>query len=126
MLIFTSFLSYQYLLENGLSLKFVKIPMGSGQEAYQVIPCEGKWMEIWYKYNIIMGMICIRTIVMNEMVVMLDKKIMESIDGGNYFKACFVLFVLYILLCPTMKLFVKLFFLHLLYNFSSRFFLHII
>lgn len=52
MLIFTSFLSYQYLPENRLSLKFVKIPMGSGQEAYQVIPCEGKWMQIWYKCNI--------------------------------------------------------------------------
>ena len=46
-------------------------------------------------------------------LVMLDNQIRKNRKGGNYFKARFLLFVLGALLCPTMKLFVKHSFLHL-------------
>ena len=45
---------------------------------------------------------------------MLEDQIREDREGGDEFKICFVLFVLGALLCPTMKLFVRRYFLHIL------------
>ena len=45
--------------------------------------------------------------------MMLENKIRDGKEGQNDFKVHFVLCVLGTLLCPTMKLFVKRFFLHL-------------
>ena len=50
---------------------------------------------------------------------MLENQIREDKEGGNNFKVCFVLFVLGALLCLTMKLFVKHFFLHLVEDIDS-------
>ena len=52
-------------------------------------------------------------------LVMLENQIRENIDGGNDFKVRFVLFVLGVLLCLTMKLFVKRLFLHFLEDTNS-------
>ena len=45
---------------------------------------------------------------------MLEDQIREDREGGDEFKICFVLFVLGALLCPTMKLFVRRYFPHIL------------
>ena len=50
--------------------------------------------------------------------VMLENQIRED-KGGNDFNVRFVLFVLGALLCPTMKLFVKRSFLHLMEDINS-------
>ena len=50
---------------------------------------------------------------------MLKNQTMEDKEGGNDFKFHFVLFVLGALLCPTMKLFVKRSFLHLMEDIDS-------
>ncbi|RVW87075.1 hypothetical protein CK203_048325 [Vitis vinifera] len=52
-------------------------------------------------------------------LVMLENQIREDKEGGNDFKVRFVLFVLGALLCPTMKLFVKRSFLHLVEDIDS-------
>ena len=52
-------------------------------------------------------------------LVMLENQIREDKECGNDFKVHFVLFVLGALLCPTMKLFVKHSFLHLVENIDS-------
>eukprot|EP00261_Vitis_vinifera_P032593 XP_019073836.1 PREDICTED: uncharacterized protein LOC104878272 [Vitis vinifera] len=52
-------------------------------------------------------------------LVMLENQIREDKEGGNDFKVRFVLFVLGALLCPTMKLFVKRSFLHLVKDINS-------
>ena len=50
---------------------------------------------------------------------MLENQISENKEGENDFKVCFVLFVLGALLCPTMKLFVKRSYLHLVEDIDS-------
>ena len=45
---------------------------------------------------------------------MLEDQIREDREGGDEFKIRFVLFVLGALLCPTMILFVRRYFLHIL------------
>ena len=52
-------------------------------------------------------------------LLMLENQIKEDKKGGNDFKVRFVLFVLGALLCPTMKLFVKHSFLHLVEDVNS-------
>ena len=52
-------------------------------------------------------------------LVMLENQIREDKEGGNDFKVHFVLFVLGALLCPTMKFFMKRFFLHLVEDIDS-------
>ena len=52
-------------------------------------------------------------------LVMLENQIREDKEGGNNFKVHFVLFVLGALLCPTMKLFMKRSFLHLVEDIDS-------
>ena len=52
-------------------------------------------------------------------LVMLENQIREDKEGRNDLKVCFVLFVLGALLCPTMKLFVKRSFLHLVEDIDS-------
>ena len=54
-------------------------------------------------------MICLINIVIkNELLslVVLENQIREDREGGNDFKVRFLLLVLSVLLCPTMKLFV--------------------
>ena len=45
---------------------------------------------------------------------MLEYQIREDRESGDGFKIHFILFVLGVLLCPTMKLFVRCSFLHIL------------
>ena len=52
-------------------------------------------------------------------LVMLENQIREDKERGTDFKVHFVLFVLGALLCPTMKLFVKRSFLHLVEDIDS-------
>ena len=52
-------------------------------------------------------------------LVMLENEIKEDKESRNDFKVHFVLFVLGALLCPTMKFFMKRFFLHLVEDIDS-------
>ena len=61
-------------------------------------------------------MICVKNIVIKKgrlSLMMLENQIRDGKEGQNDFKVHFVLCVLGTLLCPTMKLFVKCFFVHL-------------
>ena len=51
-LYYLCFMSCCGSLENMFSLNLIKISMGGDEEIYQVISCEGKWVEIWYQSNI--------------------------------------------------------------------------
>lgn len=52
-------------------------------------------------------------------LIILENQIREDREGWNDLKVHFVLFVLGILLCPTVKLFVRHSFLHLMENIDS-------